>query len=704
MKDLKRIELEVEGMDCTNCALGIKKQLDKIGFAEADVIFTSKQVVFLSSGKDETDKAIEKIDKMGYTVVSRSDEKTEIKRKWFTLEWKFFISLFFTLPLLSAMFLPFHELHDPIVQLILTIPVLIIGLLHFGRNAFYSLKSGVPNMDVLVITGAIAAFTYSLIGFIDNLGPDFLFFETTAGIITLILLGNLLEHLAVKKTTSAIDSLVRMQDVKAKRILIDENGKETKEEIDFNRIHPGDLFRVNTGDKIPVDGEIVSGEGYADESLLTGESLPIKKDIGNAVIGSSILSSGTILMKATVVGRNTILSQIIKLVKKAQEQKPPLQNLADRISAIFVPVVVGISLITFALSFWIFDIALQASIMRAIAVLVIACPCALGLAIPAAVMVGVGKLARSGILVKGSDTIQRLASVQRIIFDKTGTLTTGSFEVKEMLIEPDENPDLAKSYIAGMERHSGHPMAQSLLHAFADVDPFSFAKVEEEKGIGMRAWDNIGDEYAFGSARMAGKNASSNFDLFLLRNSRIIASLRTGDQLREDAKPALESLSEMNVNTIILSGDAEERVVEAARKLNVSEFYFKKLPSEKFEITESLSKEKPTAMVGDGINDAPALARATVGISLSKASQVAMESAGVILMNGKLELIPRAIRISRMTVRVIKQNLFWAFFYNVIAIPLAALGYLDPLIAALSMAFSDVFVVMNALRLRISKS
>jgi Cu+-exporting ATPase len=342
--------------------------------------------------------------------------------------------------------------------------------------------------------------------------------------------------------------------------------------------------------------------------------------------------------------------------------------------------------------------------MRAIAVLVIACPCALGLAIPAAVMVGVGKLARSGILVKGSDTIQRLASVQRIIFDKTGTLTTGSFEVKEMLIETDENPDLVKSYIAGMERHSGHPMAQSLLHAFADVEPFSFAKVEEEKGMGMRAWDNTGDEYAFGSARMAGKNASSNFDLFLLKNSRIIASLRTGDQLREDAKPALERLSEMNVNTIILSGDAEERVVEAARKLNVSEFYFKKLPSEKFEITESLSKEKPTAMVGDGINDAPALARATVGISLSKASQVAMESAGVILMNGKLELIPRAIRISRMTVRVIKQNLFWAFFYNVIAIPLAALGYLDPLIAALSMAFSDVFVVMNALRLRISKS
>ncbi|MFA4853598.1 MAG: HAD-IC family P-type ATPase, partial [Bacteroidales bacterium] len=390
--NLKRIELKVEGMDCTNCALGIKKRLEKDGFQDVNVNFTTAEVSFAVVDKTRLQQAKGRIHSMGYKVV---EEEKEMKKGLSSIGMKFIVSLVFTVPLLVAMLLPYHLFHDPHFQLLLTIPVFAIGVWHFGKSAFQSIKAGVPNMDVLIILGASASFIYSLYGTIENLGRDYQFYETTASIITIILLGNLLEHRSVRRTTSAIDDLVKIQKMKAKRINFSGNS-EIIEDVDASLIKKGDLLLVNTGDKLPVDGQIYWGQGSIDESMISGESLPVDKTIGEQVIGGTILVTGSVKIKATAIGKEMVLSQIIEMVKQAQQDKPRMQNLADKISVVFVPVVVGISLLTFALSFWIAGIGFQPALMHSIAVLVIACPCALGLAIPTAVVVGIGRVAKNG--------------------------------------------------------------------------------------------------------------------------------------------------------------------------------------------------------------------------------------------------------------------------------------------------------------------
>ncbi|MFA5782224.1 MAG: cation-translocating P-type ATPase [Bacteroidales bacterium] len=697
--NLKRIELKVEGMDCTNCALGIKKRLEKDGFQDVNVNFTTAEVSFALVDKTSLQQAKGRIHSMGYKVV---EEEKEMKKGLSSIGMKFIVSLVFTVPLLVAMLLPYHLFHDPHFQLLLTIPVFAIGVWHFGKSAFQSIKAGVPNMDVLIILGASASFIYSLYGTIENLGRDYQFYETTASIITIILLGNLLEHRSVRRTTSAIDDLVKIQKMKAKRINFSGNS-EIIEDVDASLIKKGDLLLVNTGDKLPVDGQIYWGQGSIDESMISGESLPADKTIGEQVIGGTILVTGSVKIKATAIGKEMVLSQIIEMVKQAQQDKPRMQNLADKISVVFVPVVVGISLLTFALSFWIAGIGFQPALMHSIAVLVIACPCALGLAIPTAVVVGIGRVAKNGILIKGGSTIEEFANTKKIVFDKTGTLTTGNFKIKRVQTI-DFSDEMARSVLISLEKHSSHPIAKSIVKEFEKSDLIGFTYIAETKGLGMEASDAEGNTYKAGSYNIV-KNitADDSHTVYLTVNNRFVAWLDVEDEIKPEAMETIRLLKSQGITTVLLSGDRRNKCEQLANELGIDEVYYEKNPEEKLKIIEDFTKTGNTAMVGDGINDAPALAKASVGISLSNATQIAIKSAHIVLLKGNLNLLPKAWSISRITLTTIKQNLFWAFFYNIIAIPVAAVGLLNPMIAAASMAFSDVFVVVNSLRLKNKK-
>ncbi|MDX5320088.1 MAG: cation-translocating P-type ATPase, partial [Bacteroidota bacterium] len=427
-------ELEVEGMTCTNCALSVEKYLRKIGGDDISVNFATKEVRFKNTANKSLEELKEGISQLGYTVIGEL-EKQKPKPKWSPLEKKLMVSAAFTFPLLLHMFLPFVPLlQNPVFQLILSLPVLYIGVMHFGRSAWASAKTGVANMDVLIFLGSMAAFGYSLAGTILHYGThqvhQFLFYETAATIITLVLMGNWIEEKSVQRTTSSLQQLVSMSRKKAKLIKINLNKERVIEEVDAEMLLPGDRVQANSGDQIVADGIIESGDAEMDESLMTGESTPVFKENGAAIISGSIVLSGSIQYKVKRAGKQSTLSRIIDLVKDAQAKKPGIQKLGDQVSAVFVPVVVGIALLTFLVSYWGFDIGARQALMASVAVLVISCPCAMGLATPTAVMVGVGKGAKKGVLLKGGDTIEKLAKIKTVVFDKTGTLTTGEFKVK----------------------------------------------------------------------------------------------------------------------------------------------------------------------------------------------------------------------------------------------------------------------------------
>ncbi|NTW31967.1 MAG: cadmium-translocating P-type ATPase [Bacteroidetes bacterium] len=697
----KKTELSIEGMNCTNCALGIKKQLEKDGFKNVDVNFASAEVSFSQLDKENITKAKSRIRSMGYTVI---EDTNKTKKGLSFIEIKFIISLIFTLPLLIAMFLPYHIFHNPFFQLALCIPVFAIGVWHFGRSAFQSIKAGVPNMDVLIILGSSAAFFYSLYGTLNNLGHNFQYYETSASIITLVLFGNLLEYRSVKRTTSAIDDLVKLQKSKAKRIIINTDESESVEEVDSSNIKKNDLILINTGDKIPVDGKIYWGTGSVDESMISGESLPIDKIINDVVIGGTILVAGSIKFKATAIGKETMLSQIIDMVKDAQQDKPKMQNLADKISAVFVPLVVGIAILTFLIWYYAIGVIFQIALMNSIAVLVISCPCALGLAIPTAVVVGIGRMAKNGILVKGGSTLETIANIKRIVFDKTGTLTTGNFKIKKLKTF-DITEKSAKSIIYSLEKHSSHPIAKSIVKEYTASELKNFQKINELKGIGIEAIDECGIVYKIGSYDIAlHSTEETNHTAYLIIDEKLVAWLDIEDEIKPEAKRVISFLKDNNITPVILSGDSKAKCEYIAGELGINKFYYKKLPNEKLCIIKKLAKKELTAMVGDGINDAPALAQASLSISLSNATQIAIKSAQVIILKGDLELITKAWKISKITLSTIKQNLFWAFFYNIIAIPIAAAGLLNPMVAAASMAFSDIIVVANSLRLKNKKT
>lgn len=695
------IELKVDGMDCNNCAMSISRYLERKGLEDVFVNFQTKEVRFAPGNGDlGLDKIKSGIEKLGYTVLEEEPQPV-----FWTFDKKLLVSALFTLPLLLGHLLMMVGwspawLMNPWVQLGLTLPPFIIGVVHFGSSALSSLRGGVPNMDVLIFLGSTAAFVYSIFGLVLQ-NPDYYFFETVATIITLVLLGNWLEKRAVAQTTTAIGELTQLQATSARKIL--PSGQLV--EIPQKELQIGMLLQINEGDRIPADGTLVQGEGLVDESMLTGESMPAAKELSSELIGGSLLLKGNLQMKVTASGKNTVLEQMVELVKTAQQDKPPIQQLADKISAIFVPAVVGISLLTFLLGHFAFGLTATQALLNAIAVLVISCPCAMGLATPTAVMVGVGRLAKLGVLIKGGRTVEQMATIKNIVFDKTGTLTTGKFRV-EKAEYPTGEMKKANSLVWAMEQYSSHPIAVSLREALEGMpraETLPALRVEEERGIGMTAVDETGIRYRLGSKRLLENDADCDGDIFLLRETEVLAIFKLGDDLKKGVSEAIQALESQGRNAFILSGDRADKTRMLAEKIGVKDFHAEKLPAEKLSIIKNISKEHPTAMVGDGINDAPALAQADLGISLSSASQVAIQSAKVILLKGRIDVLPEAFGIAEKTVQTIRQNLFWAFAYNIVAIPIAAMGFLNPMWGALFMAFSDVVVIGNSIRLKYKK-
>ncbi|HRH66691.1 MAG TPA: cation-translocating P-type ATPase [Bacteroidia bacterium] len=713
----KEVQLNVEGMDCANCAQTITRTLQKRGLQDVRVDFLSGEVNFELVKGVQIDQAVNDINALGYKVTGRSDvlegapgtnDQAEQSKN---IPWKFYVSLLFTLPLLLHMLLPHSFLGNGKVQLLLSIPVMAIGITHFGRSAWKSIQAGVPNMDVLIAVGSTAAFIYSCAGMVLYSGThelhNYLFFETAATIITLVLFGNLIEQRSVQRTTTAIRELSHLQASTAKKIILSD-GKETISETGINSILKGDLLQVNTGDKVPVDGRIVDGNGLIDEAVISGESLPVLREAGDTVTGSTVVEKGSFRMIAEHVGKETTLSQIIEMVKSAQHSKPPIQKLGDRISAIFVPAVIGISLLTFILSYFLFHLPAQKALMNAIAVLVISCPCAMGLATPTAVMVGLGRAARSGILIKGGQTLETFSKIRTVVFDKTGTLTTGRFKISGFEIRKGD-PDQIRSLVYSIEKHSSHPIARSLVKELKNHAPqgdlFNWKKIEEDKGIGINATDTEGNLFSIGSGQMV-KHFYTGMphSIYLLKNNDLIATIDIADEIKTGARECIADLKAAGMRVVLVSGDRKEICDQVAAQVGIVELFSEQLPKQKLELIDSFSKISPTAMVGDGINDAPALSKANIGISMSNATDVAIQSAQVILLHKEdLRILLKAIAIGKATYQTIRQNLFWAFFYNVIAIPFAAAGYLSPMIGALSMAFSDVVVIGNSIRLRTKK-
>lgn len=703
-------ELEVDGMTCSTCALNIEKYLKRIGGEEVSVNFATKEVRFRNAAGKSMEELRKGIHDLGYEVIAEGTAKKE-KKEWTKLEKKLAFSALFTLPLLLHMFLPFVAfLQNPWLQLLLSLPVMYIGVTHFGRSALASVKAGTANMDVLIFIGSASAFLYSLAGTLLYMGThrthDFMFYETAATIITLVLLGNWIEERSVQKTTSSLKELVAMSRQKARMVKKDEHGHEGLEEIDADRLLAGDRLQANTGDQIVADGTVESGDAEVDESLMTGESNPVFKEKGSTLVSGSLVLSGSVRYKVVRAGRQSTLARIIELVKDAQGKKPAIQKLGDRVSAVFVPVVLGISLLTFILSYWVFDIAAQQAIMASVAVLVISCPCAMGLATPTAVMVGVGKGAKAGVLLKGGDTIEKLAKVKTIVFDKTGTLTNGEFRVKDFDTY-DFDSTVAKNIVLHMEKKSSHPIAASIVRSNPDwfMMNFDYTGFHEIKGKGLVATDAGGNEFKLGSAAWVGEGLDEvpDKDILLSYCGRIVAGFDVEDRVKEGTREAIAELNAMGIRTVMLSGDNEKKCRYVAERTGIQTYYHSQLPEDKLDHIRALSKEAPTAMVGDGINDAPALSLADVGISLGQATDIAKQSADVILLSGKMSKVTEAIKLGRRSYRTIKQNLFWALAYNVVAIPIAAMGFLSPMIGALSMAFSDVVVIGNSLRSGISK-
>ena len=692
---------KVEGMTCTNCALGIRRSLEKEGFSDVDVDFTSGEVQFSTGDDALLPRALKRIEELGYKVNENPDD-LKARKGLAPIEKKFWFTAVFTVPLVLAMFIPVAFLHNDIFQLAMTIPVFAVGFWHFGRSAWFSLRSGVTNMDVLIFLGSTAAFIYSLIGTIYGLGHDYMFYETSASIISIVLLGNMLEHRSVKKTSSAVDDLVRLQKNTALLITSEmHEGQEYVEEIDAALLEKEDRVLVNTGDKIPVDGEVYWGSGSVDESIISGESMPVEKQKGEKVVGGTILLSGTMKVVATATGKDTVLAQIIELVREAQKDKPKLQNLADKISQVFVPVVVLLALATIGYWFVGTDLPFRDSLMRGIAVLVIACPCALGLAIPTAVVVGIGRSAKNGILIKGGTAIDKFAAVDTVVFDKTGTLTTGQFRIKDLRCY-EKSEEHVRSVLFSLEKHSSHPIAKAITQYFKGSGEIRFEQVSEQKGLGVEAVDKEGNVYIAGSYRIASHlTTDDSHNVYLLMNNQLIAVLDLEDELKPGAAEVIASLKRKGIHPILLSGDRKQRCDDLASRIGIEEVYAEQMPASKLEVIDKLSAEgKKVAMVGDGVNDAPALARAYVGVSMSDATQVAVKSAEVILLKGDLSLLVKAFGATRTTLRTVKENLFWAFFYNIAAIPLAMVGLLTPIVAAGAMAISDVIVVLNSLRLK----
>lgn len=704
---MEKVDWKVEGMTCTNCALTINRYLEKEGLKDVKVNFIGGGVSFELTDNKTKEQLTKGIEDLGYQVINEStvSKKVNVKsKKIFTNHLqRFLFCLPFTLVLMLHM-LPWHIhfLMNPWIQLAICIPVYLVGMGYFGVSAIKSLRHGIPNMNVLIAIGATAAFVYSLIGSIGNLGMDYVFYETTATIITLVFLGEWIEHKSVASTQKELNKLAAQQKVMANMIAFNEEHKELIFPVENTSLHIGDLILIKTGEQVPIDCKILWGNVHVNEALLTGESKPIQKTKKDMLIGGSLITDGTVKAQVTAIGKDTVLSNILTLVKQAQGEKPPIQQLADKISAIFVPAVLGIAVLTFLINYFAFDISSTNSLMRSIAVLVISCPCAMGLATPAAIAVGLGRAAKNGILFRNARSLELFKNITTVVFDKTGTLTKGQMTISQWQSSMDEN--LFKQIIFSLEKYSNHPIAKAISADWKINKPLNWKKIEEIKGLGMNAEDAAGNVYQLGSHKIASAlTDDSSHTAYLLQNDKLVGWFDMEDEIRTEAKEVISYLHSKNIQTILLSGDSLARTQKIADTLGIDKVYAEKTPEEKLQIIGDLNNQTPVAMVGDGVNDAPALAKATIGISMSDATQLAVQSAQVVLMNKGIQHLPLALGLGKHTFKTIKGNLFWAFIYNIVAIPIAAVGLLQPGLAALAMGFSDVVLAINSIWLKFKK-
>lgn len=703
---MEKVNWKVEGMTCANCALTINKFLDKQGMQNIRVNPIDGDVSFemLEGSSSETLK--KGIDDLGYHVLDAKNENSEKRTPFLsTTIQRLIFCLPFTLVLMLHMLesvVHIHWLMNPWLQLALCTPVFIVGMNFFGRSAIKSIRNGIPNMNVLVAVGALAAFSYSLIGTLMGQGEQYLFYETAATIITLVFFGNYLEDASMQSTQRALKSLMKSQKVMANMIAFDEHHQEVIMPIENTQLKVGDLILIRSGEQVPIDAKILWGDAHVDESLLTGETIPVHKQVKDKIIGGSIVDSGSLKAQVTATGDDTVLSGILQLVKQAQGEKPPIQHLADKISGIFVPIVIIIAVLTFAGNYMYLN-SFTPALMRSIAVLVIACPCAMGLATPAAIAVGLGRAARNGILFRNATSLENFRNIKQVVFDKTGTLTTGSFKLSNFK-ELNTESQTFKSIVFSLEKYSTHPIAVSISSAFKTKEEIKWKTIEEVKGIGMKGTDKEGNVYWAGSYKIANAlTQEDNHNVYIIKNNECIGWLDVEDELRQESKEIIQYLKKHGIKTILLSGDRKEKCQHIQEQLDLDEIIPEQSPEEKLQKIATLTQEAPTAMVGDGINDAPALAKATIGISLSEASQLAIQSAQVVLMNAGLKKLPTALGLGKHTYITIKQNLFWAFFYNIIALPVAAFGLLTPTLGALVMGLSDVVLAINSVRLFVKK-
>lgn len=717
-------EFVITGMTCAACSNRIEKVLKKMpGITNAAVnLALEEATVEFNPSETTAREIIARIEKLGYGAQLKEDEKETLdyrEKEMKKQKTKFIFSLILAFPLLWTMVAHFPVtsfiympdfLMNPWIQMAFATPIQFIIGSQFYTGAFKALKNGSANMDVLVVLGTSAAYFYSLYQAITRDIPH-LYFETSAVLITLILLGKLLEAKAKGRSSEAIKKLMGLQ---AKTALVVREGIE--KEIPLEEVIIGDLILVKPGEKIPVDGEVIEGETAVDESMLTGESIPVDKTVGSPLFGSTINTNGFIKMKATKVGKDTALNQIIKIVEDAQGSKAPIQRLADRISGIFVPIVIGIAIITFIV--WLLFISpgeFTPALEALISVLVIACPCALGLATPTSIMAGSGRAAEFGILFKGGEYLEQTHRIDTVVVDKTGTVTKGTPELTDIYVREEEQSFL--SYIGSVEKHSEHPLAQAIVTGIEQrgITLQEVQNFQAIPGYGVKGWVN-GKEVLIGTRKLMTK---SNVDIAsvteLMVNleesgkTAMLASIdgkyaglvAVSDPIKETSREAIEKLHAMGIEVWMLTGDNERTANYIGQKVGVDKVIAEVLPEEKAEQIKKLQEMgKKVAMVGDGVNDAPALVVADIGMAIGTGTDVAMEASDVTLIHGDLNSIASAIMMSHKTMRNIKQNLFWAFAYNTIGIPIAASGLLAPWVAGAAMAFSSVSVVLNALRLQ----
>ncbi|HKB43154.1 MAG TPA: cation-translocating P-type ATPase [Chitinophagaceae bacterium] len=707
---MEKVQWKIEGMDCSNCALTIHKYLQKEGMKNVKVNFASGDVSFEMNGGHTEEKLSTGIRDLGYEVSNLKLQTSNHKQFLRTHLQRFLFCLPFTIVIILNMIpgVYIHWLMNPWIQLVLTLPVYIVGMRFFGRSAYKSLRNGLPNMNVLIAIGATAAFVYSLYGTLTGQAANYMFYETAAAINTLVFLGNYLEDASVQSTQRALKALIKSQKVIANVIAYDDQHNEHIFSVENTQLSVGDLLLVKTGEQVPMDCKILWGDAYVNEAIITGESVPVHKNAKDKLIGGSILNDGTVKAQVTAVGDDTVLSGIISMVKQAQGEKPPVQQLADKISAIFVPAVLGIAVVTLGVN-WIILKEFTPALMRSIAVLVIACPCAMGLATPVAIAVGLGRAARNGILFRNATSLELFKDIKQVVFDKTGTLTTGKFSINNWSHSSagaigNINEDDFKRIAYSLEKYSNHPIAKAITGEWKIKDEIRFTKIEEVKGLGMKAEDKEGNSFAAGSFKIASAfTKDDTHSIYVVKNNTLIGWVDVNDEVRPEAKKVIDYLHNKKIQTILLSGDRLAKCQQLAAQLNIDTVIAEQTPGQKLLKISELTAVAPTAMIGDGINDAPALAKATIGISMSDASQIAMQTAQVVLMNQGLKNLPTALGLGKHTYITIKQNLFWAFAYNIVAIPVAAFGFLTPTFGTLVMGLSDVVLAVNSVRLFVRK-